>query len=422
MLKSFNEIGTAITFPPISEQPRLAYVSNNRQLFYGNFSQLNIPERDNEKILPSNNWFKRIAEFIPEMMFGESPVLTINGGTESMNKITNEMFSYLVEHLLFINIDVLRFGTGTLLILPGQDIPNLFSSVQPDNCFVVTDPQGRQIGDIIAYPVRGQETRPFVQHIDAADDNRLIVHKFNYRDGTYIYEEYAYRQSAIGELITTETRPIQAGSQYVQRIHNGYVERFSGQSAYDFIKGNVTEIVKRYQELSGTLSRNSRPHLYGPVNAIQTDANGRRTINADGHYFPLQQGDIAPGYLQWDTDLEAVTKNINFQQEEIFLQTGLSRLIFEQSRDSVQNLSGSALRRLLIPLKSKLNMMRRLNERLIRNALCIGAAESPAGTFVLDKDNIEIEWEFDNLFVDDNDQLLQQDANERSRENVQPNE
>ena len=62
---------------------------------------------------------------------------------------------------------------------------------------------------------------------------------------------------------------------------------------------------------------------------LTQDASGKRTLDVKGQFLPLQDGDQIPGYLQWDSKIEAVDKDYQYHLDHVFMMTGLSRVLFE---------------------------------------------------------------------------------------------
>ena len=157
-------IGIQKALTPRSELDRVNRIRKWRRFYEGNFFDLGlgvgITTPSAERSFQRNpqgtdipitylrvNWFRRIASFIPDFMFGQRPELTLQNSR--LNALLDEIDIFDV--LYFTNIDALRFGTGVIAADPFE--PTTLRLYQPDQWYVVVDKTNRNriIEDILIY-------------------------------------------------------------------------------------------------------------------------------------------------------------------------------------------------------------------------------------------------------------------------------
>jgi hypothetical protein len=150
-------------------------------------------------------------------------------------------------------------------------------------------------------------------------------------------------------------------------LFSGYAKGQEGVSVFDDIKDVVLDMVRIKQNLSRTLAKNSSPHLVTPASILVENDEGKVDINTQGMLLPMNQGDTAPFYLQWDTNAEAAKFQIEEHWKAYFALTSIPRMVFEPSTGSAT--SGESLKRMMFPFVSSLSKLAEANKSLIRQAL-----------------------------------------------------
>ena len=133
---------------------------------------------------------------------------------------------------------------------------------------------------------------------------------------------------------------------------------------------------------------------------------GRVSIDNNGMFLPLSQGDDAPGYLQWDSNIEAIKWSYEESEALVYSFTGLSKLLFSSSVNTGA-LSGIALRRSLIPFISRLNGFgREAIEGMKSMVMIYNENRRVLGQeyFQIARDDIEVTLNYDRIFVDAEEQ------------------
>ena len=391
MLESVNDISSSKVFPPESDRARVEGIRANRKLYNNDFSPLNV-DIESDTVLKKVNWFRRTATFYSEFLYGNRPTVTLEGN-ERFSTLYAASIQNILSCMFYANIDHLRYGTGVVAASPFD--PLNLCVYEADAFFIVRDMQENVIADILAYTMNPQVfgNQRFAKITYAYEGDKTTVN----------YQVFKSNHDGIGELILSQSYPDRVGRQCLP-FFNGYAQPDQGISMFEDMKTSVGEIVALLSRLSNTIKRNLRPHLAGPDGMLAVDeVTGKRTLDVRGQFLPLQDGDQKPFYLQWDSKIEAVDKDYQYHLDHVFMMTGLSRVLFEPQFGS-GTISGSSLQRFLIPFVSKLNTMREANRlEIIELLMLLNRNRATLGLEVvsLDPMNIKIEWPYEALFMDE---------------------
>ena len=398
---TLQELQSGKPFPPQLDLVRQTEIEKNRNLYEGRLQSLGIIDttQPQSKIFPiRNNWFRRIPEFYAEFCFSDTPEITL-GNSRGDDLVKSSIEALMASYKLAL-IDYFRYGTGVVYLDEQNDIrpaePNCWFRLYNENKSI-------QIGDVIACAQN---------QVTAVPDTSMTNETSAYLDiwvlpfeGEVIHTRHRYSGGNIGAIIFSNKFGSR-GVPSVFPIMNGYPTGGQGQSIYPDIREGVGEIARRLTGLSAILSNNERPHLYGPASSVAIDINGKPTISADGQFFPLQPEDKAPGYLQWDSDIEAVKASIRWNEDQILNATGLSKLLFSDTGDDqsvFSNTSGETLKRIMLPFYAKINNIKNSLETSVKD-LIVSKSQVMSGlggeVITVDRNAIEIEWPFLNIFTD----------------------
>ena len=386
-LRNINEIGPGKTLSPNSELARINLIHANRRLYNGDFTELQVPEIDAGIPGLKLNWFRRIARFFPEFIFGTPPTVTIQGNPR-LTLLLADMSRRLWAAISAANRDRIRFGYGLVASHP-EDASAIWH-VDPESHYRVEDELGTVTADLI---LRQRATSD-------ADNGYLDIYIYPV-DGAAERRVHRLAAGIVGERVRTIPLPPRAGRQVIELPESG--ERLS---QYDDLKGSVGELSRTMTSLATTIRRNARPHLYGPIGMLNTDEDGQAIINPSGMFLPLPaEGSSPPGYLQWNDKLDAVQFDSKFHLDTVLAMSGLSRVLFEpESKTGV--VSGLALRRLLLPFAARLSAIRTENdcffeavlEMIVRNITSNGGE-----LYEYAAREIDISYSYETLFSDDAD-------------------
>ena len=404
-LSSFEDIGEKKPLNPETEMSRLNYVEKQRKLFNGNFIELALDPISTQIPGISTNWFRRIATFYPEFMFSELPEVSIENNERFTQYLRGLLPSFLKE-LQFANVNMLRFGQGVVCTNPFD--PLYFMHVDTDYHYEVQKTSGEIVGDIIIN-IRNKTT------------SNAIIDIIKYPiEGKATWDIHRYEGNNVGPKIASIEIPDRSGRQVVT-----FYSTIDKTSIFDDMKPHVSAMSRNLTNLGKTLRRNSRPHLYAPDSSIQTDENGNAVVNVDGMFIPMQEGDRPPGYLQWDSNIEAAQWDYDKNEQLALIMAGLNSAIFAPDMKTGV-VSGIALRRVLLPFVSKLYHYTNANNTALVEMLNIhNNNRRTAGQEVFSFEAIQvlIKWAFEKLFseVAEEDRAQQTPAGKGKNKNKDKN-
>ena len=394
-LNGVGDIGQAKPFPPDSQSARVNYIRRNRRLWQGDFDALRVGSIDEGIVGLKLNWFRRLTTFYPQFLLGEQPIITTDN--ERFNEYIRGIERHLWRIIQCANMDSIRYGYGVVASHP--EAPPALWTVEPDHHFVVVDDLGNPTHDLLLR-VRGYDT-----------DQRLDIYVYD-MEGNVERRVHAYNAGAVGGRLRTITLPSRAAVRQVFELPLNPQRA----SMFDDIAGNIGEMSRASTSLARSVRRNAHPHLYGPDGLIRADASGNSVLDVEGMFLPLQQGDQTPGYLQWDSKLDAVNADFRINFDNMLSMTGLTRVLFEpEALTGVA--SGTALRRLLLTFVATLNDMKEENNVLVESILAVINENNAArGMELFDYSDVSIEYPYERIFEDVPIQQLQQQAAEEGNE------
>ena len=405
---ALDDIREGSSVIPTSEATRNSRMQNNIRLY--NRGPAYVPKErgfseagDNASTAPGDtipvNWYRRIALNFSEFVYGEQMEITIRGEEQLTEAVRTLLQPSLYRSLFLANVDTIRCGTG-VNVSPWNHPGSVFQSYLPTTWYPLYDSLGEdQIADIL---IRRHEPKK-------VGEGRVIVDIFYFGEDPPPSERRIYKLENIsfGPLETTYTQE----SYLNRRVHviaGGYPTDGYGESLYEDITQFVDQLGEKLGNLGGNLKRNSEPHLYGPDGAIELaedqEADGSTEINAllpeGAQYIPVEPGGIPPNYLQWDTNADAFKIFFELCEESVFNFTGLTRSLYDPSSALSGNVTGSALRRLLIPFVSRVNRIKETNRPAVEGAIRL-FAETQGFSYTFPSDDVDILWGFDRLLGDD---------------------
>ena len=392
MLTSFQDIGPTRNLFPVGEERRLNYYRQRQRWYDGQTAGLPVGIETTDPALDTlvrTNWFRRVATFYPEFMLADRPGLMLNGtGQAELQQAFDRQAPQFWATLQMVNTDALVNGIGVMAWLP--DVQAWVRS-NPLYWFEVADRVGRVVGDILVFiigDVNPGQSQPQEYRTSFAHVYRLPV------AGPITWSAHTYQAQSLGDTLETEQYPAPDGRRVVMLYPNQ-----NQTSVFDDMASPMGSVIRNqtYQDFS--IKRNSRPHLFGPDGAVEVDDNGNAELNPSGMYFPLSEGDPTPGYLQWDTKADAVSMQYRTQLQNALAMGGLNEMIFNPSLQ-LGELSGSALRRLSLPMLARVNHLKQANHAAVSMAVRLWAAWNGYGGVQVADGDVQIDWKFDDLYTD----------------------
>ena len=392
-IQSFDTIRSGQTMPPQSEIALANYVAKWRRLYRRDFAGYAIEDIGTGQPGPRINWFRRTAQFYGEFMFGERPTVEFDNNARIVEPISPMLLNLLPEMQAAL-IDMVRFGQGIVATHPRN--PEYFVRFERDQHIEVENVRGEIEGDVFWR----------VRHTGRAGDDEASITKlvdvYKYPiSGPAVWEVYNFTGAAatggLGALRLRENLPPRAGRQAL--IFEGNRETTS---MFEDMEDSIAEMSRTLSRVGFSIRRNLRPHLYAPAGSILTEDGSNVRINEKGMIFPIDSGDITPGYLQWDSRSETVNYYYNTLRSLLFNMAGLSELLFDPQLFTGA-LSGEALRRLMIPFYSRLRNYETVLNTVIEDAVMVWNQNRQANgqeVFDINRQDIRVTWPFDALFTD----------------------
>lgn len=414
MLTSLDFLNSGQPWPPKDEEERLRGYAENRLLFEGRHEKV---FKDWVRLLRDDqratlelifNWNKRLSTLWADLLLGEPP--RIKAG----DKDTPEQM--VVERIIADNslnlsayevaLDVSRFGDGLFKvrydgrgIIEGQPPAVWFPVCRPDN-----------VKDIVAHVLAWEYTADapsMIGPIRTGTKKQKYLKAEIHEKGKITTRVYELANEKIRGLADEETVQETGVDDFlvVQVPNLLTTDRITGLDDYSDLDSIVQEIETRVAQISRILDKHSDPNMYGPESALEIDpATGQATFRAGGKFFPVSEGDQAPGYITWDGQLEASFKQIELLVEQLYALSETSAAAFGQLKAGLAE-SGSALRRLMIAPLAKVNRIRMRFDPALKKALKLAAAlevaQGMADAVALDQ--VHIDWR-DGLPNDDTEQ------------------
>lgn len=357
-LNSFTE---GETYPPIQETARLGRVSANRKL-YNNDLRPNLKETEGSNSVRIN-LFRKSIEIYTNFLLSEGVQLSFGSVGEVSTNSFDDRVKHLLDVLYLVNTDSKRYGVGLVTL---EQETGLFKVYEPDQWYQVRDTLGALSAEVLVEYSDNQLEIPKDGNDKSMNYSMITIITNNYKDNTQTKVVRKLKGGKIGSIVG-EPLIVSIVGRQVAPLYSGYAKGQEGVSVFDDIKDIVFDMVRIKQNLSKTLERNSSPHLVAPAGILVESEGGKIDINSDGMLFPMNAGDSAPFYLQWDTNADAAKFQMEEHWKAYFAMTSIPRMIFEPSTGGTT--SGEALKRMIFPFISSLAKLRTANISLIRQLL-----------------------------------------------------
>lgn len=367
------------------EQGRLNGIAANRRLFNGDYSILNVGSVDTTQQAIIINWFRKIPEFYARFVLSERP--TVTTGNELLDDYLADLTPLIWPEVEHANVRSMAYGEGILATHPTN--PELLMSFEPDAHFTIEDPLGNVIEDVcIIYRLESNQKGFADVYIYPASDTPQLLTRLTYRYEATLFQEL---------VATTEMPGLRRGRQVIELQEN--IDR---RSPLEDIKPSLAELVRVITGLARSIKRNTNPHLSAPVSVVDTLAD-EQTDLSQPQLFGINEGDLHPQYVSWDSKLEAIQFATRKHEDSIWAMTGLSRALFDLDVQ-IGVTSGIALRRLLLPFVSELNHRVNLNNTAIDKYLAImnnNRSANQLPNLDYQQANVNVDYHFDDIFKDE---------------------
>lgn len=406
MLTSLNAFTVGQKFPAETEVKRLQTYDANKKLFEGRHGEV---YKDWIKMLRGDqkatmeiilNWNKRLSLLWADMLLGETPLIT-GDNQEALDTLIEE--NNLMAVAYEVSIDVSRYGMGVFKVR--YDNRSIIEAIPPSYLYTVVDPAN--IKDIKAYVIAWSYDVP-EPSIFNKDAKTTYLKCEIHEKGKITNKLFELKEKKIIKELALEVPEVFTGIDefLVVPVQNLLTsETVEGMDDYSDLESIIQEIEIRVSQISRILDDHSDPNMYGSETALERDPDsGEWVFKGGGKFFPLGQGDIAPGYITWDGKLESAFKEIDLLTEQLYVMSETSATAFGQLKVGLVE-SGSALRRLMMAPIIKVRRIRMRFDpalkKLIKVATHLGAVTS--GNSGEEVKKVHITW-YDGLPQDEREQ------------------
>lgn len=403
MLTSLDFIQPGQRWPPLSEKERLQKYEDNKNLFEG---KPDLVFKDWNRILREDgqatiemvlNWHKRLSTLWADLLIGEPPKITcgeFEGAEQAqLNRIMsdNDILNLCYEVIL----DHSRFGTGLFKIradesrvyLEGQSPSCWFPVVNPVNVKEVTAHVLAWTWEEVKQNIFKQEQKTKYLQVEIHEKGKITTRRF-------IVE---------GENIAKQI-PIEGVDEVVLTGINDFLvipfnnimttDRVIGLDDYSDLDCIIHELEMRIAQMMRIMDKHSDPNMYGPESALSYNPEtGEAEFKAGGKFFPCEVGDLPPGYLTWDGQLQPAFEEIKLLMDQLYTLSETSAAAFGQLQPGVVE-SGIALKRLFMAPLAKVNRVRMRLDPALKKALRLTSELEKARNIkgAVKLEDIHIEW------------------------------
>ncbi len=379
-------------WPP--DKDRIDRYNRNKLLMQGDhdliFAGLN--EDDAPRIIKMRlNWFKREATAYADLGAGNPPKLTATE-QETIDRIADANGYALTIYNLFS--DLVAFG-DSILKVRWNGARGVISRIDPSRWFPVVNPDDSDeiTHHVIAWEVQKGEDKYVKAEIH---EPGKITHKLLKlsSDGTEIKEPVDLstieRYAALQEVEETGVPGFLVFSFHNIKDGGGVF----GMDDFKDISDIVEEIERRIIKVSSTLDVFADPWMCGPAGLrVKDPLTGEVVWASDERYIVLGEGEQPPKILTWDAQMGSTFSQIEVLLDQLFVVSEMSKVLFGDTKNGLAE-SGSALKRLLLPMLAKVNRLRLRTKTglvtvLVTTAELERASRMPGASLL---SNVSLEW------------------------------
>lgn len=406
MLTSLDYFSVGKTFPAESELQRLQTYEENKKMFEGKHFEV---FKDWVRLLRGDkkatmeivlNWNKRLSLLWADMLLGEAPLITADK-QDVVDRLVDE--NNLVSVAYEVAIDVSRYGMGVFKVR--YDDKAVIEAIPPSYLFTIVDPAN--IKNVQAYVIAWTYSVPTPTFFDKYAKTTYLKCEIHEK-GKITNKLFEMKDRKISKELMVEDAEILTGIDefLVVPVNNLLTsDRVEGIDDYTDLDSIIQEMEIRMAQISRILDEHSDPNMYGSESALERDPDtGEWKFKAGGKFFPVTQGDIAPGYVTWDGKLDAAFKELEVLTEQLYITSETSAAAFGQLKVGLVE-SGSALRRLMMAPIIKVRRTRTHFDPAIKKLLKVAShLEVVAGRKdASDISKVQITW-YDGLPQDNAEQ------------------
>lgn len=144
-----------------------------------------------------------------------------------------------------------------------------------------------------------------------------------------------------------------------------------GISGVEKLESVLAAINDRLVQIDYILWKHADPTAYGPD--LPTESDG--SVRFGGKYIPVEKGEQTPGYMTWESQLEAAFKELDILLGLVYQISETPQWLFgttlaeDKGGTGTSHADGAAIRARFMPILSKVKRIRVYVDRAIRDAL-----------------------------------------------------
>ena len=174
-------------------------------------------------------------------------------------------------------------------------------------------------------------------------------------------------------------------------------------SIFSDMKIHTKALSNTLAQLGEIVENNALPNVVAGEGTFEENDDGKIELAKKGQLITLAEGDVPPYFLSYEGPAQISEKVLEVNERLALSAASLSSLLFDPSQN-VGNLSGRALKRLLLNTILKARFYSRINTRAIQSAAMIlnqnlqnvGEEYFPA----MRKRDVEVVWTYESIFED----------------------
>lgn len=208
------------------------------------------------------------------------------------------------------------------------------------------------------------------RHIPGAIINKTF--KLTPKDTNLAYGE-PIETFSVGELIEHST--VSTNLPHIPVYHVPYksIDRtWEGIGGLEKVERIFYAINDRLTQIDYILWKHSDPNAYGPPIEAKDDV----TAQFGGLYYEIEEGDVVPGYMTWDAQLDAAFKELDMLISLVFMNAETPQWVFgtvlagdSKGGTGTSHTDGAAIKSRFMPILSKVDRIRTRFDSVLRDAL-----------------------------------------------------
>lgn len=215
-------------------------------------------------------------------------------------------------------------------------------------------------------------------------DYTLVVER--HIPGAIIYKTYALAPRGVemqygepielftvGQELSSEIKRTNLPTIPVYHIPYKSIDRtWEGIGGLEKVERIFYAINDRLTQIDYILWKHSDPNAYGPP----IEANDELTANFGGMYYEVEEGDVVPGYMTWDAQLDAAFKELDMLISLVFMNAETPQWVFgtvlagdSKGGTGTSHTDGAAIKSRFMPILSKVARIRTRYDVVLRDIL-----------------------------------------------------